>query len=111
MENNNRRDFLKTGALAGAALLATSAFGVATGCSGKADKENSNTPQKSKRRTLGSGNHSIEVSALGLGCMGMSYHRSFIPDGKAMITLLRRAYDLGMDFVNRQQYFIIETCG
>lgn len=106
MENNNRRDFLKTGAMAGAALLATSAFGVvATGSNDTATKENSNTSQKSKRRTLGSGNHSIEVSALGLGCMGMSYHRSFIPDRQAMIAVLRRAVDLGVNFFDTAEAY------
>ncbi|VTR29369.1 aldo/keto reductase [Sphingobacterium thalpophilum] len=106
MENNNRRDFLKTGAIAGAALLATSALGVVTtGCSNPSNKENGNTPPKSKRRKLGSGNHSIEVSSFGLGCMGMSYHRSFIPDKKAMIALIRKAPDLGVNLFDTAEAY------
>lgn len=106
MEINNRRDFLKTGAIAGAALLATSALGVAaTGCNDAAKQENNNNPKNPKRRTLGSGNHSIEVSALGLGCMGMSYHRSFIPDKQAMITLIRRAHELGLNFYDTAEAY------
>jgi aryl-alcohol dehydrogenase-like predicted oxidoreductase len=106
MEKNNRRDFLKTGAMAGVALLATSTLGaVATSCSNTATDEKSNTPPKSKRRTLGTGSHSIEVSALGLGCMGMSYHRSFVPDRQAMITLIRRATDLGVNLIDTAEAY------
>lgn len=106
MKNNNRRDFLKTGATAGVTLLVTSTLAaVATSCSNTSTNRKSNPPPKSKRRTLGTGNHSIEVSALGLGCMGMSYHRSFIPDRQAMISLMRRAYDLGMDFYDTAEAY------
>jgi len=58
-----------------------------------------------KRRILGAGNHSMEVSALGLGCMGMSYHRSFVPDKKAMITLLRQAAGLGVNFFDTAEVY------
>jgi aryl-alcohol dehydrogenase-like predicted oxidoreductase len=47
---------------------------------------------------LGFGKYGIEASALGFGCMGMSYHRSFVPDKKAMIASLRKAPDLGINF-------------
>lgn len=57
------------------------------------------------RRKLGSGKQQLEVSALGLGCMGMSYHRSFIPDQKTMIDLLRKAPDLGMDFFDTAEAY------
>src|SRR5690625_5899428 len=94
MENNNRRDFLK----AGVALFATSTLGaVAAGCSNSAAKEVKDVPQRSKRRTLGTGDYSIEVSALGLGCMGMNYHRSFVTDKQSMIALLHRAIYLGVN--------------
>jgi aryl-alcohol dehydrogenase-like predicted oxidoreductase len=33
------------------------------------------------------GNSNLEVSAIGLGCMGMSYHRGPAPDRNAMIAL------------------------
>ena len=106
MENNDRRSFLKTGAMAGAALLATSTIGaVATGCSNKEGKENTNKPKESTKRVLGSGKHKIEVSALGLGCMGMSYHRSFIPDRKAMITLIHKAADLGVNLFDTAEAY------
>jgi len=102
MENNNRRDFLK----AGVALFATSTLGaVAAGCSNSAAKEVKDVPQRSKRRTLGTGDYSIEVSALGLGCMGMNYHRSFVPDKQAMIALMRRAVDLGVNLFDTAEAY------
>jgi len=111
MDSKNRRDFLKKGAFFGTSLLAASALGaVPAGCSGAADKENNNSGNgkgsgKPKTRTLGSGAHSMEVSALGLGCMGMSYHRSFIPDKQAMITLIRRAADLGVNLFDTAEAY------
>lgn len=106
MKNNNRRGFLKTGALAGAALLTTSSFAsVATENDVVSEKGKSKTPSTNKRRILGSGKHSIEVAALGLGCMGMSYHRSFIPDKKAMIALMRSAVDLGVNLFDTAEAY------
>jgi len=103
MKNNNRRDFLKTGA----ALLATSALGAAAASCGGSATENGRSASAGspKRRTLGTGRHALEVSALGLGCMGMSYHRSFVPDRQAMVALLRRAYDLGTDFYDTAEAY------
>ena len=42
-----------------------------------------------QKRELGNGN--LEVSAIGLGCMGMSYHRGPAPDRNAMIALIHKA--------------------
>ncbi|HWK99865.1 MAG TPA: aldo/keto reductase, partial [Parapedobacter sp.] len=103
MKNNNRRDFFKHSALLGTMLLTTATTGAVASTDNV--NEGNKTPQKAKRRKLGSGNHSLEVSALGLGCMGMSYHRSFIPDRKAMIELLRRAPDLGLDFYDTAEAY------
>jgi len=48
-----------------------------------------------KTRTLGS---SLTVSAMGLGCMGMSdFYGHAIPDDEALV-LLNKAYELGIDF-------------
>lgn len=42
------------------------------------------------------GNSSLEVSALGLGCMGMSFGYGPAHDKKEMISLLRSAYEKGI---------------
>ena len=44
------------------------------------------------------GNSNLEISAIGIGCMGMSYHRGPAPDRKAMIALIRKAVELGVTF-------------
>lgn len=100
MEKNNRRNFIKTGAaLSGTLLLSpVAAF------SQKSNGRNLSI-RDIKKRTLGTGNNSIEVSAIGLGCMGMSYHRSFIPDKNAMISLLRKGSELGLNFYDTAEAY------
>ena len=44
------------------------------------------------------GNRKLQVSAIGLGCMGMSYGYGSAADRNEMITLLRKAYELGVTF-------------
>ncbi|MGO9379243.1 MAG: aldo/keto reductase [Dissulfurispiraceae bacterium] len=58
-----------------------------------------------KRRTLGSGKSSLQVSALGLGCMGMSYHRGPAPDRNAMIALIRKAVELGVTLFDTAEVY------
>ncbi len=53
------------------------------------------------RRVLGTSG--LEASALGLGCMGMSYHRSTTMDRDAAIALIRKAVDLGVTFFDTAQ--------
>ena len=49
-----------------------------------------------QRRTLGAGNSAMEVSALGFGCMGASYHRGVHPPKEAMVKLIRQAVERGV---------------
>ncbi|MES1197824.1 MAG: aldo/keto reductase [Chitinophagaceae bacterium] len=42
------------------------------------------------------GNSGLEVSAIGLGCMGMNFAYGVVPDKKEMIALLRSAVELGV---------------
>ncbi len=50
-------------------------------------------------RTLGSGDHALEVSTLGLGCMGMSEFYG-TRDEDAAIATIHRALDLGVTFLD-----------
>lgn len=101
----NRRSFVKAGAMLGTALFASPVLGSGATERGNTPGKDKSYTLKTKTRRLGSGNHSIEVSSLGLGCMGMSYHRSFIPDRQLMITLLRKAPDLGMNFFDTAEAY------
>jgi aryl-alcohol dehydrogenase-like predicted oxidoreductase len=51
------------------------------------------------------GNSDLEVSAIGLGCMGMSYHRGPAPDRNAMIALIRQAVELGVTFFDTAEIY------
>ena len=51
------------------------------------------------------GNSNLEVSAIGLGCMGMSYAYGEIPDKKEMISLLRSAVDRGVTFFDTAEMY------
>jgi aryl-alcohol dehydrogenase-like predicted oxidoreductase len=53
-----------------------------------------------KRRTLGS----LEVSAVGLGCMGMSAFYGATDEGEAIATI-QRALELGIDFLDTAQLY------
>jgi len=56
-------------------------------------------------RTLGEGAHVLTASALGLGCMGMTYHRGVIPDHGAMVMTLRRAFEMGITFFDTAEIY------
>ncbi|WP_286971016.1 aldo/keto reductase [Flavobacterium sp. UBA4854] len=56
-----------------------------------------------KTRKLG--NSSLEVSALGLGCMGMSFGYGPAHDKKEMISLLRSAYEKGITFFDTAECY------
>ncbi|MCD7972205.1 MAG: aldo/keto reductase [Candidatus Azobacteroides sp.] len=55
-----------------------------------------------KTRKIG---NSLEVSAIGLGCMGMSFAYDPIPDRKEMIKLLHSAYELGETFFDTAEVY------
>ncbi len=56
-----------------------------------------------KMRTLGQSG--LEVSALGLGCMGMSWAYGPAPDKAEMIALLRQAAELGVTFFDTAEVY------
>ena len=55
------------------------------------------------KRTLGKSG--LEVSAMGLGCMGMSWSYSPIPDRNAMLALLRAAVERGVTFFDTAEVY------
>ncbi|MFD2939361.1 aldo/keto reductase [Flavobacterium notoginsengisoli] len=56
-----------------------------------------------KKRILG--NSGLEVSALGLGCMGMSFGYGPAHDKKEMIALIRSAYEKGITFFDTAECY------
>src|SRR5438874_13656714 len=59
-----------------------------------------NTMQKRKL-----GKSGLEVSALGLGCMGMSQSYGVPPDKQAMISLIRTAVERGVTFFDTAEIY------
>jgi aryl-alcohol dehydrogenase-like predicted oxidoreductase len=55
------------------------------------------------KRILGSSG--LEVSALGLGCMGMSWSYGAAKDKKEMITLIRSAFEKGITFFDTAEVY------
>lgn len=51
------------------------------------------------------GKSGLEVSALGLGCMGLSYGYGPATDRKDAITLIRKAYELGVTFFDTAEAY------
>src|SRR5436189_164936 len=58
---------------------------------------------KMQKRRLGKSN--LEVSALGLGCMGMSFGYGPAGDEQEMISLIRSAVDLGVTFFDTAEVY------
>ena len=55
-----------------------------------------------QKRKLGS---DLEVSAIGLGCMGMSIAYGPLADKKEMIALIRKAVELGVTFFDTAEVY------
>jgi aryl-alcohol dehydrogenase-like predicted oxidoreductase len=51
------------------------------------------------------GNSGLEVSALGLGCMGMSFSYGVVHDEQEMISVLRTAVDRGITFFDTAEVY------
>jgi aryl-alcohol dehydrogenase-like predicted oxidoreductase len=56
-----------------------------------------------ERRKLG--NSGLEVSAIGLGCMGMTHGYTPLPDRNEMIKLIRTAYEKGENFFDTAEVY------
>ena len=58
---------------------------------------------KMQKRKLG--NSGLEVSAIGLGCMGMSFGYGPAADKKEMIALIRKAVEQGVTFFDTAEVY------
>ncbi|MDB5021043.1 MAG: aldo/keto reductase [Pedobacter sp.] len=107
MNNQDRRTFLKAGTTLGASILATSAFGVSPTIGKTAPgNEVEKSPPLVKRRTLGTGKHSLEVSAIGLGCMSMTSNSYNPPRDKGeMGKVIRAAFEKGITFFDTAEFY------
>ena len=98
--NLSRRGFLKTAALAGAALAMPggldNVFAAGTKQQPETSGKDTDAAHITGHRVLGTGKAAFEVSALGFGVMGMTYNRSQHPDKKQCIRLLHEAVDRGV---------------
>jgi aryl-alcohol dehydrogenase-like predicted oxidoreductase len=107
-ENVSRRNFLKTGAMVSAAMCLPPALGEGVLSAGENSQNQvgkSSNLLLTQKRTLATGKHSLEVSALGLGCMGMTYHRSAHPDKAANIALIRKAVAYGVTLFDTAEVY------
>src|ERR1700716_1876705 len=66
-------------------------------------KENNLEGEAMKKRKLGKGN--LEVSAIGLGCMGMSFSYGPPKDKQEMTSLLRAAVERGVTFFDTAEVY------
>ena len=99
-----RRRFLAGGLAAGAAaLLSSSLHGMAhaAALSSPSATKNRQQPHSLPQRRLGS----LQVSAIGLGCLSMVGYYGGTYAKKDMIALIRRAYDSGVTFFDTAEVY------
>ncbi len=94
----SRRTFLSAAALSGAgsALARPALMPMVTGARPVGAVPPGARGLMPHRRTLGRGEAALEVSAIGLGCMGMSFLRGTHPGRAACVALIRHAAEQGV---------------
>lgn len=107
MKHQNRRDFLKSGSLLSASVLTSSMLSIVPANANASSSNNEEQKKaKSKQRTLGTGKNSLNINhGMGIGCMGMSFNRSYIPDRNNSIAVIRKAYDMGLNFFDTAEAY------
>jgi aryl-alcohol dehydrogenase-like predicted oxidoreductase len=100
-----RRGFLKAATLLGLGTFATGTTKGYTSTSQDSEKQKSIGTILNKKRKLGSRKNPLEVSAIQLGCMGMTNGRGVHPDHKSMVKLIRDAADRGCDFFDTAEIY------
>jgi aryl-alcohol dehydrogenase-like predicted oxidoreductase len=106
VNEGNRRGFFKKTALLGLGTIAAGTFnGFAAVSSSPAEKKKGiNGTILTQKRTLGKKNP-ITVSAIQLGCMGMTTGRGIHPNHKSMVKLIRDAAERGCDFFDTAEVY------
>ena len=105
MQNQNRRNFLKSSGVFSATALVSPMINLLPADASANDQVKARQP-KEKTRTLGKGPHSLNINlGMGLGCMGMSFNRSFIPDRNNSIAVIRKAYEMGVNFFDSAEAY------
>ena len=98
-----RRTFIKAATLLGLGKMASGTV-----------KSYAEVPEKkpegigtilTKKRSLGSKNNPLVVSAIQLGCMGMHTGRGIHPDHKSMVKLIREAAERGCNFFDTAEVY------
>jgi len=97
--NISRRGFLKLAAATGAAMCVEPALSRVSAAErmlpGREYSEN-NKAMAHGKRTLGSGQAALTVSAMGYGCMGLNHNRSQHPPREMEIALIHEAIERGV---------------
>jgi len=98
----NRRDFLQNSALISAGVLLSSSGLLSFTKSGiKTSTHPITSYSDTKKRKIGS----LEVSAIGLGCMSMAGVYNPPQDKSEMIIVIRKAYENGVDFFDTAEVY------
>ncbi len=100
-----RRGFLKAATLLGLGTVAAGTVKGLTVASQDSEKKKGIGTILTKKRTLGSRKNPLEVSAIQLGCMGMTSGRGVHPNHKSMVKLIRDAVERGCDFFDTAEVY------
>ncbi|WP_299395540.1 aldo/keto reductase [uncultured Desulfovibrio sp.] len=115
MQTNETAGMSRRGVLRAAAVLAAASLlaGGMTGAGAAAEsravtfdgKTSLDVPLLTRKRTLGRGKYSMEVSAIGFGVMGATYNRGVAPDRRTVINVMRQAAEHGVTLFDTAQIY------
>lgn len=104
-EPSTRRAFLKVASIVGLGAMSSGPVSASAAASTNFKKKEVLGSLLSQKRKLGSKKNPLEVSAIQLGCMGMTNGRGVHPDRESMIKLIRDAVDRGCDFFDTAEVY------
>ena len=101
-KQSSRRDFLQQTALAGAGLMVANPLNLFSQTNFSNSNNINKTNEITGKRKLGT----LEVSPIGLGCLPMvGYYGSGVREKKAMVELIRGAYEQGITFFDTAEVY------